>query len=121
MNVLHFKPQDAVLSSFAEGPGTATLGRLVDTDISSSMGAGIAEFDECSVEWTVTYDEVIVVLEGEFRLRLADRVIVAGPGEIIWIPENTPLHYEGTKAKVFFAVYPGDWASRSKLVTENKA
>ena len=32
------------------------------------MGAGIATFDGCSIEWTVLYDEVIVVLEGTFRL-----------------------------------------------------
>ena len=73
------------------------------------MGAGLATFDGCSIEWTVLYDEVIVVLEGLFRLRVGDEVFEGGPGDVIWIPEYTPLKYEGEKATVFYALHPVDW------------
>ena len=44
----------------------ATIARLIGPEISHSMGAGVATFDDCSIAWTVLYDEVIVVLEGAF-------------------------------------------------------
>jgi ethanolamine utilization protein EutQ len=42
----------------------------------------------------VLYDEVIVVLEGKFRLRLGKGFrtkLEAKPGDVIWLPEGTPL------------------------------
>lgn len=86
--------------------------------MSTSMGAGIATFNGCSIEWTVLYDELIVVLEGTFRLRIGGedkRTIEAKPGDVIWLPEHTPLRYEGDKAKVFYALTPVDWKSRHNL------
>lgn len=55
------------------------------------------------------YDEVIVVLEGRFRLRVGARLFEAEPGDVIWIPENTALEYEGERATVFYALHPVDW------------
>ncbi len=62
------------------------------------MGAGIATFDGSSIDWTVLYDEMIVVIEGTFRLGTPEGEISAKPGDVIWIPENTPISYRGEKA-----------------------
>lgn len=108
----HFKAAGMKFEAFGSPPGKASITRLIGTDVSHSMGAGIAMFDGCSIEWTVLYDEVIVVLEGTFRLRIgekAEQTIEASPGDVIWLPENTPLRYEGDGAKVFYALYPVDW------------
>ena len=99
--VAHFPAKGREFVAFGGPPGSATIARLVGPDMSRTMGAGIARFDGCSIEWTVLYDEVIVVLDGLFRLRLNDRVIEGKPGDVIWIPENTPLKYEGEKSTVF--------------------
>ena len=98
--------------AFGDPPGESKISRLVTPDISTTMGAGIACFDGCSVEWTVLYDEMIVVLEGRFRLRVGEEVYDATPGDLIWIPENTPLRYEGEKARVCYALFPVDWRQR---------
>jgi ethanolamine utilization protein EutQ len=37
------------------------------------------------------------------------------PGDVIWIPENTPIKYEGDKAKVFYALHPVDWRQKHGL------
>ena len=79
------------------------------------MGAGMATFDGCSIEWTVLYDELIVVLEGTFRLVVGKETHFCVPGDVVWIPENTPIHYEGDKATVFWALYPADWRQRHGL------
>jgi ethanolamine utilization protein EutQ len=115
---LHIKAENIRFEAFGGPPGKATIARLIGPDISHSMGAGIAIFDGCSIEWTVLYDEVIVVLEGAFRLRIgenSERTIDARPGDVIWLPENTPLRYEGDKAKVFYALHPVDWRKRHAL------
>ena len=112
---VHFKRAGMKFDKYGGPPGAATIARLVTPDISKSMGAGIATFDGCSIEWTVLYDEVIVVLDGRFRLRIGEgykQTIEAGPGDVIWLPEDTPLKYEGDKATVFYALHPVDWRRR---------
>jgi len=114
----HFKAAEMAFEPYGGPPGTATIARLIGPELSRSMGAGVATFDGCSIEWTVLYDEIIVVLEGTFRLRIGTdyhEVIEARSGDVIWLPENTPLRYEGDKAKVLYALYPVDWRKRHAL------
>jgi ethanolamine utilization protein EutQ len=111
----HFKRSEMSFAAYGGPPGKAEICRLVGPDLSASMGVGLAKFDDCSIEWTVLYDEMIVVLEGEFRLQLPDRLIIAVPGDVIWIPEHTPLRYEGKQALVCYALYPVDWRARHNL------
>jgi ethanolamine utilization protein EutQ (cupin superfamily) len=90
-------------------PGHAEVARAVSIEMSNTMGAGVAHFDACSVAWTVLYDEVVYVIEGVFRLVVNEGVLEAAPGDILWIPEGTELRYEGDRASIFYAVYPGNW------------
>ena len=113
--VAHFRKSAMDFVAFGGPPGTATIARLVGPEMSKTMGAGIAIFDGCSIEWTVLYDEVIVVLEGTFRLVVGSEALVCAPGDVVWIPENTPIKYEGDKAKVFYAVHPVDWRQKHGL------
>jgi ethanolamine utilization protein EutQ len=112
--VRHFQQSALQFQPYAgQDPERAAICRLIGPADSETMGAGLARFDGVSIEWTVLYDELIVVLEGHFRLRLADQVIDAKPGDVIWVPERTPLAYEGEKACVFYALYPVDWQARN--------
>ena len=113
--VRHYRRSEMNFAAFGGPPGNATIARLVGPDISKTMGAGIATFDGCSIEWTVLYDEVIVVLEGTFRLVVGKETHFCTPGDVVWIPENTPIKYEGEKAKVFYALHPADWRQRHGL------
>ena len=113
--IKHFKRNAMSFDKYAGPPGQATIARLVGPDISKTMGVGIATFDGCSIEWTVLYDEMIIVIEGRFRLRAGKEVFDAVPGDVIWIPEKTPIVYEGNKAVVCYALYPVDWRQRHGL------
>ena len=116
--VHHFSAGSMKFEPYGGPPGDARVARLVGPEMSASMGAGVATFDGCSIEWTILYDELIVVLEGVFRLRIGGedaRTIEATAGDVIWLPANTPLHYEGDGAKVFYALSPVDWKSRHNL------
>jgi ethanolamine utilization protein EutQ (cupin superfamily) len=95
-----------------EGPPQAEIARLVGPAESRTMGVGIGRF-EAPIEWAVRYDEVMVVLEGRFRVILADRSIEAEPGDVIWIPEGTRFTTEGEKAVVCYALWPADYHARA--------
>lgn len=90
-------------------PGHAEVARAVGGDLSGTMAAGVARFDDCSVAWTVLYDEIVYVIDGVFRLAMPDGVLEGEAGDILWIPEGTELKYEGESASIFYAVYPGNW------------
>jgi ethanolamine utilization protein EutQ len=96
-------------------PGAAAVARAVSTDMSATLGAGVAKFDACSIAWTVLYDEVVYVVDGVFRLVTKDGVLEGQAGDIIWIPEGTELKYEGEQATIFYAVYPGNWKALNGL------
>ncbi len=91
---------------FTPENGAAVLG-LVNSSYSDALGAGIGTFEDCSIEWTVSYDEVLFIMEGEFTLRVGDDAYHAGPGDTMWIPKDTALVYEaGEKVTFFYAVCP---------------
>jgi ethanolamine utilization protein EutQ len=111
-NVVHFKKSDRPFEAYGDDPARATISRLVGPELSKTMGAGIARFDDCSIAWTVLYDELIVTLEGKFRLRVGEQVFDTVPGDVLWVPKGTALAYEGEGATVFYALDPVDWRTR---------
>ncbi len=86
----------------------ASVLALVNVSNSDTMGAGIGIFDAgCNVSWTVTYDEVLFIHDGNFKLRVGEDVYNAGPGDTLWIPADTPLVYDAPgRVTFFYAVSP---------------
>ncbi len=102
-DVKHFKIADLDLTPTVDGPVIP----VVNAGYSKELGAGIGVFENCSVPWTVTYDEVLFIKEGDFTLRVGDKAFHAGPGDILWIPKNTALIYEAKgRVTFFYAVHP---------------
>jgi ethanolamine utilization protein EutQ len=110
--VVQFKRSERVFEPYGDDSGRAGISRLVGPELSTTMGAGIARFDHCSIAWTVLYDELIVTLEGKFRLRVGEQVFDTAPGDVLWVPKGTALAYEGEGATVFYALSPVDWRVR---------
>lgn len=112
--VVHVKKHSLEFSPFggAENEGKAWLARVVDGGLSKTIGAGILHLNGCDISWTLRYDEVCVVLAGNFQLVVGDDTLSAGQGDIIWIPKNTKVSYRGEAAEVFYALYPVDWSTR---------
>jgi ethanolamine utilization protein EutQ len=81
---------------------------FINVGNSETMGAGLGLFDTgASIPWTVTYDEVLFIHEGNFTLRVGDTAFEAGPGDTLWIPAHTELVYDAAEPVTFFyAVYP---------------
>lgn len=99
-----FQKSDQDLKPDASG---AAVQGLVNTSFSSRLGAGIGVFENCAMEWTVTYDEVLFILDGTFQLKTRGGTFHAGPGDTLWIPEGTWVVYIATVPVTFFyAVAP---------------
>jgi ethanolamine utilization protein EutQ len=113
LGVRLFRKSDQDLVPGASG---AAVQGLVNTSFSTRLGAGIGVFRDCEMEWTVTYDEVLFILDGEFRLKTRDGTFHAGPGDTLWIPEGTWLVYTATAPVTFFyAVAPVDRSPSTQI------
>lgn len=77
----------------------------------SPMGAGFLSFHKGSFPWTLTYDEIEIVLEGEIHIGTAQGTAVGKPGDILYIPKGTEITF-GTPgwAKILYVTYPAEWA-----------
>jgi hypothetical protein len=117
--VLHLKSTDMKFSQhFRDAGGHMSQCRLITPEISKAVGAGIATYDGCSIEWTTKYEQVAIVLEGILRIRTGidySRVIEATVGDVIFLPKGAKIKYEGDKAKMFYAPAPNDWRISSAL------
>ena len=83
---------------------------VVTLEEAPRMGCGIMELDHTSFEWTLTYDEYDLVLEGTQEIEIDGRVVTAGPGQIIYIPKNSHIHFQTPdKTRYAYFVYPADW------------
>lgn len=113
-----FRKVSTVFGEYGEGAGQASIARLVGPQDSSTMGAYLARFNGRSVPWMVRYDEVIVCIEGEFWLRVGPTLHILHSGDVIWIPKDTELAYEGADSLVFIAIAPVDWRNRLQQETD---
>jgi ethanolamine utilization protein EutQ (cupin superfamily) len=79
----------------------------------SKLGFGFARMSDASIPWRTQYDEVLLIMEGELRIKMGDGLLIAGPGDSIVLPKNTELVYEAEHALVAYAIYPSDWAENN--------
>ncbi len=87
-----------------------TLKDVVTLEEAPRMGCGMMELDHTSFEWTLTYDEYDYVIEGTLEIEIDGRVVVGQPGDIIYIPKNSHIHFQTPgKTRYAYFVYPANW------------
>jgi ethanolamine utilization protein EutQ len=86
------------------------LGDVLDPSNSESMSVGFAHYAPgASNEWTVTYDEALIVTNGAFTVTSADGVeTTARAGQVIFLRAGTPVVYSAKEdgAVVVYVTYP---------------
>lgn len=83
---------------------------LVTLEEAPRMGAGVMELDHTSFEWTLTYDEYDMIIEGELEIEIDGRIVRGGPGDIIYIPKGSHIHFQTpTFTRYAYFVYPANW------------
>lgn len=92
----------------------AEVAQAIGPEHSSTIGCGFARFAGCRLPWELTYDECIHVLEGTMRVAVRGEELLAGPGDVLFLPRGSKVEYRFEQAcTVFFATYPVDWARGS--------
>jgi ethanolamine utilization protein EutQ len=78
------------------------------------MAAGMMSLRQGSFPWTLDYDEVEYVIEGELHITTPDQKVVGRPGDVIAVPKGSSITF-GTPswARFFYVTYPADWAGAS--------
>ena len=76
----------------------------------SPMTAGYMTLTCGTFPWSLTYDEVQIVLEGELHIGTLDGVKVGRPGDILYVPKGSNITF-GTPSWTRFAyvTFPADW------------
>ena len=89
------------------------LADVVTSADKSTMAAGFMAWKECFFPWTLNYDEVDIVLEGELHIRSAGQAVVARAGDVIFIPKGSSIEF-GTPSTVrfFYVTYPADYLAQ---------
>lgn len=105
---------DAQLEDFPHpGPPPGMQVRSQDVVTSADgapMAAGYLTLTRGSFPWTLSYDEVQIVLEGELHIGTKHGTQVGRPGDILYVPKGSEITF-GTPnwAKFIYVTFPADW------------
>ena len=108
------KMSNVQVEPFLEGkttPGTNVwLTDVVVTQDRSPMGAGYMSLDKGEMQWTLTYDEIDIVLEGELVITRGSEQVRGKTGDVIYIPKGSSITF-GTPnwTRFVYVVFPVNW------------
>lgn len=93
-------------------PHCIGLTDLVTEKDGSSMAAGFMQWENAFFPWTLNYDEIDMVLEGELHVRHQGETMVAKAGDVMFIPKGASIEF-GTPSSVRFlyVAWPANWQS----------
>ena len=108
--IIGIKTSSVELEPF-EGRSDVLLKDVTSLEEAPRMGCGVMELkDGASFEWTLTYDEYDIVLEGNLEIEIDGRIVSGGVGDIIYIPKGSHIHFQTPDyAKYVYTVYPANW------------
>ena len=108
------KMANVQMDRFTEGkttPGTNVwLKDVVVTQDRSPMGTGYMSLDKGEMQWTLTYDEIDIVLEGELVITRGSEQVRGKTGDVIYIPKGSSITF-GTPSwtRLVYVVFPVNW------------
>lgn len=100
------------LGEFDGAPGkNIGLTDVIGARENSNMGVGYMGWENAFFPWTLCYDEVNVVLEGEFHVKTEAGTTIGKPGDIIFIPKGSSVEFgTPTHVRYVYITYPAEWA-----------
>lgn len=74
------------------------------------MAAGFLTLTRGEFPWTLDYDEIQYVVEGELHVTVPEGRVVGRPGDVLYVPRGTSITF-GTPAwaKFLYVTFPADW------------
>ena len=79
----------------------------------SPMAAGFMTWKKGSFPWTLDYDEIDFVIDGQLEIRMGSQVVIGNPGDVIHIPRGSDIFFGSPSfARVFYVTFPADWETQ---------
>lgn len=79
----------------------------------SPMAAGFMTWEKGSFPWTLNYDEIDFVIDGQLEIRKGSQVVAGNPGDVIHIPRGSDIFFGSPSfAKVFYVTFPANWEAQ---------
>ncbi len=91
----------------------AEVSGICGVDDGTELGTGWGRLRDAWIPWTIKYDEVLTVFEGELRLHTDGVVHELRARDCIWLPKGTELIYEAKSALIHFAIHPANWSTEA--------
>ena len=87
---------------------------LFTLEESPRLGCGLMVMEHTTFPWTLNYDEIDYVVEGQLSILIGGKRVTAGPGEIILIPKGSSIQFSvEDKARFLYFVYPANWQEQA--------
>jgi len=96
-------------------PGAGTDKQVGIADVITAadgapIAAGFMAWSQCFFPWTLDYDEIDLVLEGELHIRHNGQTYVGKSGDVLYIPKGSAIEFGTTTAvRFFYVTYPANW------------
>lgn len=101
---------DSFGNEFATPGSNVRLKDVITANDGSPVATGYMALDQGEFAWTLAYDEIDVVLEGELVITRGSEVVRGGPGDSIFIPKGSSITF-GTPSHTRFVyiAFPANW------------
>jgi ethanolamine utilization protein EutQ len=85
---------------------------IITSKDNANIAAGFMTIEKCEFPWTLTYDEIDYVIEGELTIKVVNGNDITGKaGDVIMIPKNTSILFSALDyARFIYVTYPANWA-----------
>ena len=87
----------------------AEAAELCGSKDGSSLGSGFVRLHNAHIPWTIQYDEMLILIEGELRVQVGEEIFQLQPQDSLWLPAGTELIYAADRALVAYAIHPANW------------
>lgn len=84
---------------------------VITAEDNKNLAAGYMKIEETEFPWTLTYDEIDYIIEGELTIKIREKEITARAGDLLLIPAGSEIIWSAKEyAKFVFVTYPANWA-----------
>ena len=85
---------------------------LTDLVTGDDVAAGFMQWENAFFPWTLNYDEIDMVLEGELHVRHEGQTMIAKAGDVMFIPKGSSIEFGTTSSvKFLYVAWPANWQS----------
>jgi ethanolamine utilization protein EutQ len=105
-----------VMERFDTGVATDKVGirEVLNIKECPNLATGFMEFEKSSFDWTLGYDELDYIVEGNMDITVNGTTYHGHAGDVFFIPMNTSITFGSPDyCKFFFTAYPANWQELS--------